>query len=155
MIDRLQRAIDKIRKLSGLLPICASCIKIRDDKGYWKESKTTSPSTRKPPSATAYVRDAPASSTRSCMPPKRGATGSGNRWGSISLKSTFYWKIPDHVTRTPSNDPTDPGHRGSAGRNRPAVGVAGGMPAQGEPADGAVAGFLSRRSHHTGPGLCR
>ncbi len=37
MIDRLQRAIDKIRKLSGLLPICASCKKIRDDKGYWKE----------------------------------------------------------------------------------------------------------------------
>lgn len=37
MIDRLQRAIDKVRKLSGLVPICAPCKKIRDDKGYWKE----------------------------------------------------------------------------------------------------------------------
>jgi len=37
LIDRLQRAIDKIRKLSGLVPICAPCKKIRDDKGYWKE----------------------------------------------------------------------------------------------------------------------
>lgn len=83
------------------------------------------------------------------------AAGSEIRWGRISLESTFYWKIPDHVTSTPSNDPTGPGHRGSAGRNRPAVDVAGCMPAQGEPADGAVAGFRSSRSHHTGPGLCR
>ena len=37
MIDRLQRTIDKIRKLSGLVPICAPCKNIRDDKGDWKE----------------------------------------------------------------------------------------------------------------------
>jgi len=31
----LQRALAKVRTLSGMLPICASCKKIRDDKGYW------------------------------------------------------------------------------------------------------------------------
>ncbi|HNY66894.1 MAG TPA: PAS domain S-box protein [Deltaproteobacteria bacterium] len=32
---RLQYAIDRIKTLSGLIPICAGCKKIRDDKGYW------------------------------------------------------------------------------------------------------------------------
>ncbi|MBF0224102.1 MAG: hypothetical protein HQK76_01490 [Desulfobacterales bacterium] len=31
----LQNALDNIKTLKGLLPICASCKKIRDDKGYW------------------------------------------------------------------------------------------------------------------------
>jgi AmiR/NasT family two-component response regulator len=34
---QLQDALDKIDTLSGLLPICASCKKIRDDKGLWHE----------------------------------------------------------------------------------------------------------------------
>lgn len=34
---KLEQAIEEIKKLSGLLPICASCKKIRDDKGYWKQ----------------------------------------------------------------------------------------------------------------------
>ena len=33
----LQAALDKIKQLSGLLPICANCKKIRDDKGYWHD----------------------------------------------------------------------------------------------------------------------
>lgn len=33
----LQDALDKVKLLSGYLPICASCKKIRDDKGYWQE----------------------------------------------------------------------------------------------------------------------
>jgi YesN/AraC family two-component response regulator len=36
MITELQDALAKIRRLSGMLPICSSCKKIRDDKGYWK-----------------------------------------------------------------------------------------------------------------------
>jgi PAS domain S-box-containing protein len=32
---RLQDAIDKIKTLRGLIPICAGCKKIRDDKGFW------------------------------------------------------------------------------------------------------------------------
>ncbi len=33
----LKEAIAKIKTLSGLLPICANCKKIRDDKGYWNQ----------------------------------------------------------------------------------------------------------------------
>ena len=36
-IDRLEKAISEVKTLSGLLPICASCKKIRDDKGYWNQ----------------------------------------------------------------------------------------------------------------------
>jgi PAS domain S-box-containing protein len=40
LIGELQGAIAKIRTLSGLLPICAACKKIRDDKGYWNQIET-------------------------------------------------------------------------------------------------------------------
>jgi hypothetical protein len=33
----LEAALAKVRTLSGFLPICASCKKIRDDKGYWNQ----------------------------------------------------------------------------------------------------------------------
>ena len=35
LINELRRALDEVEALRGLLPICASCKKIRDDKGYW------------------------------------------------------------------------------------------------------------------------
>jgi PAS domain S-box-containing protein len=35
LILELQDALGKVRTLKGLLPICASCKKIRDDEGYW------------------------------------------------------------------------------------------------------------------------
>jgi len=34
-LDQLREALANIKTLHGLLPICASCKKIRDDKGYW------------------------------------------------------------------------------------------------------------------------
>ena len=34
---QLQTSLDEVKALSGLLPICASCKKIRDDKGYWNQ----------------------------------------------------------------------------------------------------------------------
>ena len=37
LILELQEAISKIKMLSGLLPICASCKKIRNDQGYWEQ----------------------------------------------------------------------------------------------------------------------
>jgi len=37
LIDQLQSSLDKVKLLKGLLPICASCRKIRDDKGYWNQ----------------------------------------------------------------------------------------------------------------------
>ena len=35
--ERLQEALANVRTLSGLIPICAHCKKIRDDKGYWNQ----------------------------------------------------------------------------------------------------------------------
>ncbi len=37
LIHTLRDALAKIKRLRGMLPICASCKKIRDDKGYWNE----------------------------------------------------------------------------------------------------------------------
>jgi CheY-like chemotaxis protein len=34
-VAALQNALLEVQTLSGLLPICAHCKKIRDDKGYW------------------------------------------------------------------------------------------------------------------------
>lgn len=36
----LQEALANVKTLSGMLPICASCKKIRDDKGYWSGVET-------------------------------------------------------------------------------------------------------------------
>jgi hypothetical protein len=38
--DRLEQALSQIKTLRGLLPICANCKKIRDDKGYWNQLET-------------------------------------------------------------------------------------------------------------------
>ena len=37
IISRLEKALYDIKILSGLLPICSSCKKIRDEKGYWNQ----------------------------------------------------------------------------------------------------------------------
>ena len=37
LIIDLQNALSEVKKLSGFLPICSTCKKIRDDKGYWNE----------------------------------------------------------------------------------------------------------------------
>ena len=37
LIRDLQTALARVKHLSGLLPICANCKKIRDDQGYWKQ----------------------------------------------------------------------------------------------------------------------
>jgi PAS domain S-box-containing protein len=44
LISKLQEALDNIKTLKGMLPICANCKKIRDDKGYWNQIE-------------AYIRD--------------------------------------------------------------------------------------------------
>ena len=35
LIQNLQEALENVKQLQSLLPICANCKKIRDDKGYW------------------------------------------------------------------------------------------------------------------------
>lgn len=37
LIEKLQKALAEVKTLSGLLPICANCKKIRDDTGYWNQ----------------------------------------------------------------------------------------------------------------------
>ena len=37
VILQLQDSLAKIKTLSGLLPICSSCKKVRDDRGYWTQ----------------------------------------------------------------------------------------------------------------------
>jgi len=37
LINELQEALENIKTLKGLFPICSSCKKIRDDSGYWNQ----------------------------------------------------------------------------------------------------------------------
>jgi PAS domain S-box-containing protein len=37
MIAALQSALVEVKTLSGIIPICANCKKVRDDKGYWEQ----------------------------------------------------------------------------------------------------------------------
>jgi methyl-accepting chemotaxis protein len=40
LIAELRKALDEIKRLEGLLPICASCKKIRDNNGDWTQIET-------------------------------------------------------------------------------------------------------------------
>jgi len=37
LITDLQQALAEVKTLSGMLPICSSCKKIRNDEGYWQQ----------------------------------------------------------------------------------------------------------------------
>lgn len=37
LINELKTALGQVKKLSGMLPICSGCKKIRDDAGYWNQ----------------------------------------------------------------------------------------------------------------------
>jgi len=37
LIFEIRDALTKVKMLSGMLPICTACKKIRDDKGYWNQ----------------------------------------------------------------------------------------------------------------------
>ena len=54
---KLYDSLSQVKQLSGLLPICASCKKIRDDKGYWKQIE-------------AYVRDHSEADFSHCICPE-------------------------------------------------------------------------------------
>jgi len=40
LINKLQKALDEIKTLKGIVPICSNCKKIRDDKGFWNNLET-------------------------------------------------------------------------------------------------------------------
>jgi hypothetical protein len=37
LVGKLQGALDEIKTLRGIIPICMSCKKVRDDRGYWHQ----------------------------------------------------------------------------------------------------------------------
>jgi transcriptional regulator with GAF, ATPase, and Fis domain len=37
LISALQKTLAEVKTLKGIIPICSSCKKIRDDKGYWNQ----------------------------------------------------------------------------------------------------------------------
>jgi len=40
LIGELQAALMEVKRLGGMLPVCAHCKKIRDDRGYWNPMET-------------------------------------------------------------------------------------------------------------------
>lgn len=36
-VHQLQKTLEHVKMLRGIIPICANCKKIRDDKGYWNQ----------------------------------------------------------------------------------------------------------------------
>ena len=40
LVAEREKALAEIKVLGGLLPICMSCKKIRDDQGYWNQIET-------------------------------------------------------------------------------------------------------------------
>lgn len=40
LINRLENSLAEVKLLSGFLPICSACKKIRDDSGYWRQIET-------------------------------------------------------------------------------------------------------------------
>ena len=37
LIRQLRQSLDEVKVLRGIIPICASCKMIRDDRGYWQQ----------------------------------------------------------------------------------------------------------------------
>ncbi len=37
IVSELRTALDDVKTLSGLLPVCAWCKQVRDDEGYWSK----------------------------------------------------------------------------------------------------------------------
>ena len=37
LIEELQHALDHVKELSGLIPICSHCKAVRNDQGYWQQ----------------------------------------------------------------------------------------------------------------------
>lgn len=37
LLPKLETALNEVNELTGLLPVCAWCKRIRDDKGYWSQ----------------------------------------------------------------------------------------------------------------------
>lgn len=77
----LEEALAEVKTLSGFLPICASCKKIRDDKGYWSQIES-------------YIsKHSSAQFSHSICP---------------ECAEKFYADVPDENDPPPENRPSDP-----------------------------------------------
>ena len=89
--QELKIAIDNVKQLSGMLPICSSCKKIRNDKGYWNRSKLTCWCTQRRSSAMASARNA----QRNCTQNSSASVQRTSRASqSVKGTTTQYLTIP-------------------------------------------------------------
>lgn len=58
LIAQLEKSLKEIKTLRGLIPVCAWCRKIRDDRGYWKRVKRMLKNTLRLRLLTAYALNA-------------------------------------------------------------------------------------------------
>jgi hypothetical protein len=59
VIQELQRALSDLKTLTGMIPICAWCKKVRDEQGAWQKLEASFPIARRPRSRTACAPTAP------------------------------------------------------------------------------------------------
>ncbi len=71
LVVELQQALNEVKTLSGLIPICANCKKVRDDAGFWQEVET-------------YVRDRTEANFSHSICPDCGQRLYGDYWGKTT-----------------------------------------------------------------------
>ncbi len=67
LILELQGALENIRTLKGMIPICSNCKKIRDDDGYWNRIEKYIVEHSRLNSGTASAPNARGNSIRKCL----------------------------------------------------------------------------------------
>lgn len=102
LIAQCEQALSKIRILSRLLPICAACKKIRDDKGYWKQIERYLRTHTKPNSPTASaptVRGKCTATFWMAIPVHQphAATDSLPHHCCLAMPRASHWSLPCHV----------------------------------------------------------
>ena len=58
LVKDFQEARTMIGSLKGLIPVCAQCKKVRNDRGYWEQVEAILPTRPAPARPTAFVRNA-------------------------------------------------------------------------------------------------
>jgi len=105
LIVDLKEALSNVKRLRGLIPICANCKKIRDDKGYWEEVES-------------YLRDhSDVEFTHGLCPEcisllypeyhKNQNSTSNNPEQTATLTRSEPALSPDKKYKSPKNDPTN------------------------------------------------
>lgn len=91
LIDELRKALSNIKTLKGLLPICASCKRIRDDKGYWNQLEM-------------YIRDHSSADFTHGICPECTEKLYPEIYQKISEDQEAQSHLPENNTQTPADD---------------------------------------------------